>query len=367
MDDQLTISSCGDASLTEGTQDRPLVTFALFAYNQEKYIREAVEGAFSQTYEPLEIILSDDCSSDRTFEIMQEMAAAYSGPHRVDLRRGEINLGTAQHLSAVVQMARGELFIVAAGDDISLPPRTQALVNAWLKYNKEPACIHSYALELNYLENVRNIISPRSSNIYSKNERERWMKLDLLPFLSPTCAYSKNVFERFEPLCGGSIIEDGPMALRCLSTGPIICISDPLVAIRMSNSSSGRDNNILNAGRWNCLIRSQIITYTTKVQDLSGSGLPAQLRRLLDRKYRKKIRALSGFICSDTTSPGILWTIRFIYLYVFHYATDVKLTHRMAGVVQTLGYANSPVYNFIVKIVRLSRKNHDVGSGIGLF
>mgnify|MGYP005853322247 CR=1 FL=1 len=48
--------------------DRPLVTFALFAYNQEQYIREAVEGAFSQTYEPLEMILSEDCSNDRTFE-----------------------------------------------------------------------------------------------------------------------------------------------------------------------------------------------------------------------------------------------------------------------------------------------------------
>jgi len=50
------------------TTDRPLVTFALVAYNQEQYIREAVEGAFAQTYEPLEIILSDDCSSDRTVE-----------------------------------------------------------------------------------------------------------------------------------------------------------------------------------------------------------------------------------------------------------------------------------------------------------
>lgn len=38
-------------------EERPLVTFALFAYNQEKYIRRAVVGAFSQTYEPLEIIM----------------------------------------------------------------------------------------------------------------------------------------------------------------------------------------------------------------------------------------------------------------------------------------------------------------------
>jgi glycosyltransferase involved in cell wall biosynthesis len=69
--------------MPDNPTDRSLVTFALFAYNQEKYIREAVEGALAQTYEPLEIILSDDCSSDRTFETMREMAATYDGPHQV--------------------------------------------------------------------------------------------------------------------------------------------------------------------------------------------------------------------------------------------------------------------------------------------
>lgn len=61
---------------------RPLVTFKLFAYNQEDYTREAVQGAFAQADEPLEIILSDDCSCDRTYQIMQEMAVAYRGPHQ---------------------------------------------------------------------------------------------------------------------------------------------------------------------------------------------------------------------------------------------------------------------------------------------
>ena len=48
----------------------PLVTFALFTYNQERYVREAVEGVLAQTYEPLEIIISDDCSTDMTFSII---------------------------------------------------------------------------------------------------------------------------------------------------------------------------------------------------------------------------------------------------------------------------------------------------------
>lgn len=115
--------------------DRPLVTFALFAYNQEKYIREAVEGAFSQTYEPLEIILSDDCSSDRTFEIMQEMAAAYEGPHKVRVRQSKVNLGVIDHVISVAKMATGELLIVAAGDDISKAHRCNIVVDYWMSEN----------------------------------------------------------------------------------------------------------------------------------------------------------------------------------------------------------------------------------------
>ncbi|ADP69702.1 glycosyl transferase family 2 [Rhodomicrobium vannielii ATCC 17100] len=361
MDDRLTKSSCGNASLTEGMADRPLVTFALFAYNQEKYIREAVEGAFSQTYEPLEIILSDDCSSDRTFEIMQEMAAAYVGPHSVYLRRGEINLGTAQHLSAVAQMARGELLIVAAGDDISLPSRTQAIVNSWLEHDKAVSCIHSCALELNDIGQRRDILLPRASSIILKNELERWMKIDLLPFIAPTCAYSKKVFERFGPFCGGSIIEDGPMALRCLLTGPIIYVPEPLVAIRMSINSSGRCNNILDSSRWNRFIRSQIISYITKVQDLSVSDLPAKPSRRLDRKYRNKIRALSAFIRPNKPTPGLLWKTKFIYIYFFHYAIDAKMKHRLSELVHALGYADSPIYRLTVKIAKSFGRRRDRG------
>ena len=73
----------------------PLVTFALFAYNQEAFIREAVASALSQTYEPLEIILSDDCSTDRTFAIMQELADFIQV--RIASRRGKAGSTAAPH------------------------------------------------------------------------------------------------------------------------------------------------------------------------------------------------------------------------------------------------------------------------------
>lgn len=101
----------------------PKVTFALFGYNQENYIREAVQGAFSQDYSPLEIILSDDCSKDGTFGIMEEMAAGYEGPHQVILNRNDTNVGLIEHINRVMAMASGSWIVMAAGDDISLSGR----------------------------------------------------------------------------------------------------------------------------------------------------------------------------------------------------------------------------------------------------
>ena len=49
-----------------------LVTFSLLCHNHERFIREAVRSALAQDYEPLEILISDDHSTDATLDIIQE-------------------------------------------------------------------------------------------------------------------------------------------------------------------------------------------------------------------------------------------------------------------------------------------------------
>ena len=109
----------------------PLVTFALLAYNQEKYIREAVEGALAQDYPNLEIIISDDCSTDRTFDSIKQAVVSYAGKHSVVARRTTRNLGSLLHVADVAALAKGEFLVLAAGDDVSKPDRTCTLVAAW--------------------------------------------------------------------------------------------------------------------------------------------------------------------------------------------------------------------------------------------
>ncbi|MGH7410232.1 MAG: glycosyltransferase family 2 protein, partial [Candidatus Methylomirabilis sp.] len=87
----------------------PTLTIAVMAYNSELYVEQAALGAFSQTYRPLEIILSDDCSVDSTFEIMQRMAARYQGPHRIVVNRNTRNVGVSGHINRIMEISSGQL------------------------------------------------------------------------------------------------------------------------------------------------------------------------------------------------------------------------------------------------------------------
>ena len=101
----------------------PRASLVLLAYNQERYVEEAARSCLAQESEPLQIIFSDDASSDRSHAILQSVAAAYRGPHRLVVRRNETNLGIGAHDNRLVAESCGELLITAAGDDISLPER----------------------------------------------------------------------------------------------------------------------------------------------------------------------------------------------------------------------------------------------------
>lgn len=102
----------------------PSISIILTGHNEEYCIGDAIRSVFGQDYEgPVEIILSDDGSSDSTFAVMQEMAAQYRGPHRVVLNRNETPLGRGPHIRQAVELASHEWILRQDGDDCSFPWR----------------------------------------------------------------------------------------------------------------------------------------------------------------------------------------------------------------------------------------------------
>src|SRR6516225_724361 len=107
------------------------VTLGLLAYNHEQFIVSALLGVLSQTYSGLQIIITDDASSDRTPELIQEEIERYKGPHHVEFYRNAQNRGLAANINRHMELATGELYVIAAGDDISYSHRVERLVEVF--------------------------------------------------------------------------------------------------------------------------------------------------------------------------------------------------------------------------------------------
>jgi glycosyltransferase involved in cell wall biosynthesis len=221
-------------------KERPLITFSLIAYNQEQFIRAAVEGAFSQTYSPLEIILSDDCSKDHTFDIMKQMTDAYKGPHKIILNRNEKNLGMGRHFSKTMKLATGEIIELADGDDISLPERT---METW-KIMRDNADIMSVSLGL-----YRFTGNPPVEIL--SNGEERLRKYDISNYISdigfhlnaPARAFRKFTHDFFGPLDENCPVEDGPNLMRCLLHGKVASYSKTAVLYRIHGANYYASDN----------------------------------------------------------------------------------------------------------------------------
>lgn len=214
---------------TAAIADRPLVTHFLYAYRQERTIPAAIEGVFAQTYSPLEIVLSDDCSPDDTYRIMQEMAAAYRGPHRIVLNRNETNLGIARHAEAIMRRSSGAFIVESAGDDVSLPDRVEKLVAVWLASGRRVHAVHSEKQDID-ADGRRMDFVPRSDILAGITPLQKLRRRHDL--IGATMGWSREVYDRFGPISDIARFHDYPIAFRALLLGGVAFVDEPLVLYR---------------------------------------------------------------------------------------------------------------------------------------
>ena len=95
---------------------KPLVSVLLPTYNSEKYIRKALDSVLSQSYPNVELVISDDASTDRTPEILTEYKARY--PHAIKLFVQKQNLGVTRNCNFILRHCSGDHVLFFAGDDL---------------------------------------------------------------------------------------------------------------------------------------------------------------------------------------------------------------------------------------------------------
>ncbi len=104
---------------------RPKVSVLMSAYNNAEYLEQAVRSILHQSYSDFELIITDDHSSDNTAQIIERLASEDS---RIRVQKNDNNLGLAQSLNNMINLAQGEYIARMDDDDIALPLRFERQV-----------------------------------------------------------------------------------------------------------------------------------------------------------------------------------------------------------------------------------------------
>ena len=134
----------------------PLVSVCITAYNQEKYIAQAIESVLTQqTSFDVELVVGDDGSTDRTGEICRGYAVKY--PDRVRLLASPVNLGMRANYKRIFEACRGRYIAICDGDDWWTDPQKLELQVELME--SDPECGMCYARSYFWIEAEKRVAS----------------------------------------------------------------------------------------------------------------------------------------------------------------------------------------------------------------
>lgn len=228
------------------TKRKPLITYAISCYNQRKFIAAAIHSAFAQSYEPLEIIISDDCSSDDSWNAILRSVSDYQGKHQLIIRQTKSNLGTYGHLLDIVSASSGELIVFACGDDVSKPERVGVLYRDW-------ALTGAWALDSRYdlIDDQDRVLlanqysdTLQSSNL---NLRRYFFYEDGPVYIvhGASAAYDRRIFNYALHSSDRILSEDGVLSILVnIHHKKAVHVNQPLLLYRMHNDAISNNKDV---------------------------------------------------------------------------------------------------------------------------
>ena len=210
------------------------------AYNAEKTIKSAIESVMAQTCADWELIVVNDCSQDKTAEIVSEFAAQ---DLRIKLINNETNLGVSLTRKKALDAAKGDWIAVLDSDDMWAPNKLEKQLAFAEKTGADLVFTASA-----FMDNDGNPIDWVQHAPETVSYREL-LKQNLIS--NSSVLVKKELYEKFY-VVNDLIYNDFAMWLQIIKAGYKVCgLDEPLLTYRVS-SSSRSGNKIKSAIRtWN--------------------------------------------------------------------------------------------------------------------
>lgn len=249
------------------THAEPPVSALLLAFNCREFIGDAVASVLGQETSPMEIVISDDASTDGTFEAMVKAVRDYGGPHRVVLRRRRENSGSkSAHLNDALWHSSGEVLVSFDGDDISEPHRVRRLLERFRAGTHVKAVYSDYSFLLPDGSPGRRGHVPHPPR---GSQAAAWFARVDAYAAGSTLAVRREVLEDFGPL-DPAVHEDVALPFRAALLGQVCYVDEPLVRFRRWSGSLTADHHRLESLEG---YRTRMLQGIAKAEQNMGSRL----------------------------------------------------------------------------------------------
>lgn len=228
-----------------------LVSIEIICYNHEKYIEDALQSVLAQTYENLEIIICDDFSTDRSWELIQAFLPKLQKKFdKVIAFQNPRNLGVTPALNKLLEKTRGVVLFALSGDDMMAENYIAEVMQVYKEHPEASVFVsNGYHVEekVKYAE-LANASLPlwyKKNPDFNKDtlfERLYWQNCVFAPGVS----VKRTVYDDFGFYDTDICIEDLEFWLRISRTKEtkFIYIDKPLIFYRKNpNSVSSQEKN----------------------------------------------------------------------------------------------------------------------------
>lgn len=224
----------------------PLVSIVVITYNSSKYVLETLDSIKLQTYQNIELIVSDDCSTDNTVELCTDWLVKNRGRfHKVELITSRINTGISANCNRGMKQCIGEWVMLIAGDDMYARDAALKFVE-YINAYEQSEIVLSWCYRFTDTVSVKNI-----KELYIKGDNSKKQLLYMLKnevdiggcamFVDNNLLKSLDYYDERFPY-----FEDFPFLIKCLSKGVYLPILEfPLKYYRENNDQSVSYHNPL--------------------------------------------------------------------------------------------------------------------------
>jgi glycosyltransferase involved in cell wall biosynthesis len=203
----------------------PLISIALATYNGQNHLRAQLDSIINQTYKNIEIVASDDCSSDNTEEILKE----YAKDHNLTYKINSKNLGFRQNFQEAILMCKGEYIALSDQDDIWVENKLELLLQKLQKTNMVLVYSDVTKIDNNLKSLNEHIIKPKF-NFYEGDDSLCFMHINICS--GNAMMFKSSLIEHIIPISKIHPYHDWYIATIATKYGGVCYLEDDLVFYR---------------------------------------------------------------------------------------------------------------------------------------